>query len=149
MRLRSHVAVAVVEAGSCSSDWTPSLGPSTCLRCGPKNNNQKDSNAGFMRREGVKVLLPSLGPPSKVLRAGLVLAGWFGPLSPGSFQVKVLLTGASVYVWKALCPEKSGRESGACHQSFILTRAEQKAERGFALGWFAQGAPPTPQHLPG
>ena len=36
-RLRSCIAVAVVEAGSCSSDWTPSLGTSMCRRCGPKN----------------------------------------------------------------------------------------------------------------
>ena len=32
-RLGSCVAVAVVEAGSCSSDSTPSLGTSTCHRC--------------------------------------------------------------------------------------------------------------------
>ena len=36
MRLRSCVAVAVVQAGSCSSNLTPSLGTSICLMCGPK-----------------------------------------------------------------------------------------------------------------
>jgi len=35
----SHVAVAVMEAGSCSSDSTPSVGISICPRCGSKNNN--------------------------------------------------------------------------------------------------------------
>ena len=35
MRLRSHVAVVVAEADSCSSDSTPSLGTSICLECGP------------------------------------------------------------------------------------------------------------------
>ena len=35
-RLRSRVAVAVVEAGGGSSDWTPSMGTSTCCGCGPK-----------------------------------------------------------------------------------------------------------------
>ena len=35
-QLRSGVAVAVVSAGSCSSDWTPSLGTSICCTCGPK-----------------------------------------------------------------------------------------------------------------
>ena len=36
MRLRSGVAVAVAEAGSYSSDSTPSLGTSVCCGCGPK-----------------------------------------------------------------------------------------------------------------
>ena len=30
-----------VEAGSCSPDSTPSLGTSTCLRCGPKKEKQR------------------------------------------------------------------------------------------------------------
>ena len=33
--LRSGAAVAVVQAGNCSSDSTPSLGNSTCYRCTP------------------------------------------------------------------------------------------------------------------
>ena len=52
MRLRSHIAVAVVLAGGCSSDLTPSLGTSTCLRCGPKKTKrQKKKNyvGGFLR----------------------------------------------------------------------------------------------------
>ena len=36
MQLGSPVAVAVVQAGSCSSNLTPSLGTSICCRCGPK-----------------------------------------------------------------------------------------------------------------
>ena len=36
MQLRSHVVMAVVEAGSCSSDSTPSQGTSMCHRCSPK-----------------------------------------------------------------------------------------------------------------
>ena len=41
MRLRSHVAVAVVKAGRGSADTTPSLG--TCLGhgCGPKKEKKK------------------------------------------------------------------------------------------------------------
>ena len=35
MSLGSSVAVDVVQAGSCSSDSTPSLGTSICRRCGP------------------------------------------------------------------------------------------------------------------
>ena len=41
MRIRSGVAVAVVRAGSCSSDSTPSLGTSICLRCGSKRKEKK------------------------------------------------------------------------------------------------------------
>ena len=40
MQLRSRVAVAVVEAGNCSSDSTPSLGTSMCREGGPKKTNE-------------------------------------------------------------------------------------------------------------
>ena len=40
MRLGSCVAVAVVQAGSCSSDSTPSLGTSICHQCGPRKKNK-------------------------------------------------------------------------------------------------------------
>uniref|UniRef100_A0A8D0SIM2 Lipid-binding serum glycoprotein C-terminal domain-containing protein n=1 Tax=Sus scrofa TaxID=9823 RepID=A0A8D0SIM2_PIG len=39
--LRSGVAVALVYAGSCSSDSTPSLGTSICHECGPKKTKKK------------------------------------------------------------------------------------------------------------
>ena len=39
-RLRSCMAVAVVEAGSCGSNSTPSLGTSRCLRCSPKKQTK-------------------------------------------------------------------------------------------------------------
>ena len=39
-RLGSCVAVAVVYAGSYSSDLTPSLGTSICHRCNPKKTNK-------------------------------------------------------------------------------------------------------------
>ena len=45
--LRSGVAVAVVQAGSCSSNSTPSLGTSICCRCGPKKTKNKQ-NKGFL-----------------------------------------------------------------------------------------------------
>lgn len=41
MKLRSCVAVAVEEAGSCSSNMTPSLGTSICYRYGPKKQEKK------------------------------------------------------------------------------------------------------------
>ena len=41
MWLRPRVAVAVAQASSCSSNWTPSLGPSICFECSPKKQKQK------------------------------------------------------------------------------------------------------------
>ena len=41
MWLRSDVAVAVVQAGSCNSNETPSLGTSTCRRCSPEKKQKK------------------------------------------------------------------------------------------------------------
>ena len=39
-QFRSGFAVAVVEAGSCSLNWTPSLGTSICRRCCPKKQKK-------------------------------------------------------------------------------------------------------------
>ena len=44
MKLGSCVAVAVAQAGGCSSDSTPSLGTSMCCRCGPKKQTNKQTN---------------------------------------------------------------------------------------------------------
>ena len=46
MRLGSLIAVAMEQAGSCSSDLTPSLESSICPRCGPKRQKQKQKNWG-------------------------------------------------------------------------------------------------------
>ena len=45
MRLGSGVAVAVAmgQAGSYSSNFTPGLGTSICQRCGPKKQEEKDT----------------------------------------------------------------------------------------------------------
>ena len=40
MRLRSHVAVAVAQAGGYSSDSTPSLGTSICCRSNPRKGKK-------------------------------------------------------------------------------------------------------------
>ena len=42
MWLGSVMAVAVVEAGSCSSDSTPHLGTFACCTCGPKKKKDRD-----------------------------------------------------------------------------------------------------------
>ena len=41
MRLGSCIAVAVAQAGSCSSNSTPSLGTSICHQCSPKTKTKK------------------------------------------------------------------------------------------------------------
>ena len=56
-QLGSDVAVAVVEAGSCSSNWTPSLGTSICHGWVPKKtktkNKKKDSTIEIHINSGV------------------------------------------------------------------------------------------------
>ena len=47
--LRFHVAMAVVQACSCSADSAPSLGTSICHRCGPK---KKKKYLTYMSTEG-------------------------------------------------------------------------------------------------
>ena len=41
MRLRSHIAVALTQASSYSSNSTPSLGTSICCKCSPKKIKKK------------------------------------------------------------------------------------------------------------
>ena len=42
MQLGSGVAVAVAQAGNYSSDWTPSLGASTCCRAALKSKAKEE-----------------------------------------------------------------------------------------------------------
>ena len=51
MQLGSCVAMAVVEAGHFSSDWTPILGTSTCHRCCPKKKKKLAGNKAFPGEE--------------------------------------------------------------------------------------------------
>ena len=50
-QLGSCMAVAVVQAGSCSSDSTPSLGTSVCHGCGPKKIKKKKEDTSPDFRE--------------------------------------------------------------------------------------------------
>ena len=45
--LRSGIAVAVVWAGSCSSNLPPSLGTFVCCGCGPKERNKEKEKGGL------------------------------------------------------------------------------------------------------
>ena len=53
MLLGSRVVVAVVQAGSCNSDLTPSLGTSICSECGPKKTKNKTKQLSQMPHNGV------------------------------------------------------------------------------------------------
>ena len=48
MQLRSHIAVAVVQANSYSSDSMPSLGTSICFGCSPKRPKNKLSGVSIV-----------------------------------------------------------------------------------------------------
>ena len=56
--LRSHTAVAVVLAGSCSFDSTFSLANSICHRCGPKKPKKKKKKDVFEVGHSVSLLGP-------------------------------------------------------------------------------------------
>ena len=45
--LGSRIAVTVAQAGSCSSDSTPSLGTSICCGCGPKKTKNQTNKKPF------------------------------------------------------------------------------------------------------
>ena len=45
MRVRFYAAVALAQAGSYSSDWTPGLGTPICHGCGPKKTKRQKKNA--------------------------------------------------------------------------------------------------------
>ena len=51
MQLRSSVAVAVVEAGGYSSDWTLSLGTSICRGRGPRNSSNNNNEKTKDKKE--------------------------------------------------------------------------------------------------
>ena len=87
MRLGSRAAVAVDEAGGCSSDWTPSLGTSICHRCGPKNNTKPTRS--------VQVLLV----PAWVAASPQTLQ----PLSP---SLLILESSSLFSKWKENIPEQ-------------------------------------------
>ena len=55
MSLRSHVAVAVAVASSCSSDLTPSLGTSTCCTYSPKKPKKKKKTTKKTKKKKKKV----------------------------------------------------------------------------------------------
>ena len=67
MHLGSRVAVAVAWAGSYSSDWTPSLGPSMCHRCGPDKTKKEEEKRKYFKisQEGVPVVAQWLTNPTR------------------------------------------------------------------------------------
>ena len=57
MWLGSGVAVAVVQASSCSSNLTPSLGTSICHGCSPKKENKKIKIQVLALAQGLRIQL--------------------------------------------------------------------------------------------
>ena len=51
MQLRSSVAMAVVQASSYSSYWTPSLGTFICHGCGPKKKKRKKKKKKIKKKK--------------------------------------------------------------------------------------------------
>ena len=58
MWLESGVAVAVVQAGSCSSDLTSSLGISICYGCGPKKKKKLSREAEWTDKVHISQVFP-------------------------------------------------------------------------------------------
>ena len=59
-RLGSGVAVAVVWAGSCSSDSTSSLGTFICCKCGPKNTKKSPPFLSVVSGPSLSPITPHL-----------------------------------------------------------------------------------------
>ena len=53
MQLQSGVSLTVAQAGSCSSNFTASLGTFMCHKCGHKKKKKKDLNRHFTK-DGLK-----------------------------------------------------------------------------------------------
>lgn len=66
MWLRSWIAMAVAEVGSCSSDSTPSLGTSMWYGCGPKNQHKEEGGEGEGEEE-------EDGGEEEAVRVGFIL----------------------------------------------------------------------------
>ena len=127
--LESRVALAVVQAGSRSSDSTPSLGTSSCLRCGPqkaktKNKKPPQSQQFFPPslfvlvcfRDILCVLCGCLVPLSTVGRR-LRLARWSSgiPALPICLELSLL---TRVFVDSGVLD----REAGSYHPVLTLSK---------------------------
>ena len=51
---------AEMQAGGCSSNWTPSLGTSICCRCGPKKTKEKEKKTYLHTKTCMQVFTEAL-----------------------------------------------------------------------------------------
>ena len=70
MQLGNHIVVAVVEAGSCSSKLTPSLGTSIGHRCGP--NEQKNCSV-VSKRLDTSLVSPPFHSRKRGRKSGVMM----------------------------------------------------------------------------
>ena len=63
-----------VQAGSCSSDWTPSLGISTCPECGPKKAKNKYIHT-IKQDHGVAIVAQQLTNQTSILEDAGSISG--------------------------------------------------------------------------
>ena len=98
MRLRSPaaIAVAVVQAGGCSSDWTPSPGTPICPKCSSKKKKRKKRK--FSRHSPSPVL------PKKIFYGGssfyyYYYYSWFTMLCQFLLYSKVTQPYIYIYVY--------------------------------------------------
>ena len=86
-RLRSLVAVAVVQAGSCSSNQIPSLGTSICRECGPKRQkDKKKSSCMRFRFNGALYFIWQSSSLSQCLSTCCCFLSW-SPLLPDHWHM--------------------------------------------------------------
>ena len=83
--------MAVVQAGSCNSDLTPSLGTSMCLRCSPKKKRKKRKKKE--RKRIILTVLLVVGGKEYMLILFSILSIYLS-----SFHMQVLCHGLSAHI---------------------------------------------------
>ena len=84
------VAVAVAQAGSCSSDLTPSLETSICCGCGPKKQKKKK----FLLKSGGDLGTWALESQTKA-KGKTLWRGSLGVPQPGLLRVESTISGCT------------------------------------------------------
>ena len=130
-QLGASVAVAVVQAGSCSSDWTPSLRTSICHGCGPKKTKTKKKSPGKIRvislptyTQSTLTLVPCTGSAHSLFRdfaSVIFLPCTSLPISSFPFKCTPPPSARSFFPWTL--PQNPGQsQKTACTQEILLNK---------------------------